>query len=52
MRTDPRPSLFSAWQNQLPPQEFTDSALNFRELPREEMIRIVHPIDLFGLRQP
>jgi hypothetical protein len=37
--------------NPLRPQKFTDSALNFLELPREEMIRILYPTDLFGLRQ-
>jgi hypothetical protein len=51
MKTDRRPSLFSAWQNQLRAQEFTDRALNFLELSRKEMIRILHPTDLFGLRQ-
>ena len=43
--------LFSGWQNQLRPQEFADSALNFLKLPREEMIRILDPMDLLGLSQ-
>ena len=40
-----------SWQNQLRPEEFTDSALDFLELPRKEMIRILDPTDLFGLSQ-
>ena len=51
MRTDSQPSLFCGGQDQLRPQEFTNSALNFLKLPREEMIRILDPTDSFGLSQ-
>jgi hypothetical protein len=42
---------FSGRQNQRRQKKLTDSALNLLKLPLEEMIRILDPIDLFGLSQ-